>query len=107
MDLSRVPSCVNLPVQCASSRKFSPPKTPHNQHLIMGDRAMRPRRRQDTLTSIGAATEGLVVHAVPKGAAPEELPTEIPAPPATDQAGDAPGENSPGISGIERKCREG
>lgn len=69
---------------------------------------MRRRRlRQDTLTSIGATTEGLVVHAVPKGAAPEELPTEIPAPPATDQAGDAPGENSPGISGIERKCREG
>ena len=59
----------------------------------------RRRRRQDTLTSIGAATEGLVVHAVPKGAAPEELPTEIPAPPATDQAGKVTGGKFTAISG--------
>ena len=36
MDLSRVPSCVNLPVQCASSLNFHPQNSPQS-HLIMGD----------------------------------------------------------------------
>ena len=55
--------------------------------FYLGSRLLKS---EDTLTSIGATTEGLVVHAVPKGAAPEELPTEIPAPPATDQAPTSP-----------------